>query len=73
MEFFKQVDLDWMGKAKYFFALSLALLLVGGLGSPQCVCAAIFLPFDLQLAGLQLAGLQLAQIIVQAIEVLLPD
>src|ERR1700681_1917473 len=30
MEFFKQVDLDWMGKAKYFFALSLALLLVGG-------------------------------------------
>jgi len=30
MEFFKQVDLDWMGKAKYFFALSLALLVVGG-------------------------------------------
>src|SRR6267142_902537 len=30
MEFFKQVDLDWMGKAKYFFALSLALLLIGG-------------------------------------------
>jgi len=30
MEFFKQVDLDWMGKAKYFFALSLTLLLVGG-------------------------------------------
>jgi preprotein translocase subunit SecF len=29
MEFFKQVDLDWMGKAKYFFALSLTLLLVG--------------------------------------------
>ena len=27
MEFFKQVDLDWMGKAKYFFALSLTLLL----------------------------------------------
>jgi preprotein translocase subunit SecF len=30
MEFFKQVDLDWMGKAKYFFALSLTLLLIGG-------------------------------------------
>src|ERR1700730_17436113 len=29
MEFFKQVDLDWMGKAKYFFALSLTLLVVG--------------------------------------------
>ena len=29
MNFFKQVDLDWMGKAKYFFALSLTLLLVG--------------------------------------------
>jgi preprotein translocase subunit SecF len=29
MEFFKQVDLDWMGKAKYFFALSLTLLLIG--------------------------------------------
>ena len=29
MNFFKQVDLDWMGKAKYFFALSLALLVVG--------------------------------------------
>src|ERR1700690_352120 len=30
MEFFKQVDLDWMGKAKYFFALSITLLVVGG-------------------------------------------
>ena len=29
MEFFKQVNLDWMGKAKYFFTLS-GLLLVGG-------------------------------------------
>jgi preprotein translocase subunit SecF len=29
MEFFKQVDLDWMGKAKYFFALSGLLLLAG--------------------------------------------
>src|SRR3984885_170301 len=29
MEFFKQVDLDWMGKAKYFFGLS-GLLLVAG-------------------------------------------
>jgi preprotein translocase subunit SecF len=29
MNFFKQVDLDWMGKAKYFFALSLTLLAVG--------------------------------------------
>ena len=31
MEFFKQVDLDWMGKAKYFFALSLTLLVIGGI------------------------------------------
>src|ERR1700681_445047 len=31
MEFFKQVNLDWMGKAKYFFALSLALLLIGAI------------------------------------------
>jgi preprotein translocase subunit SecF len=30
MELFKQVDLDWMGKAKYFFALSLTLLVIGG-------------------------------------------
>src|SRR5271170_2266085 len=29
MNFFKQVDLDWMGKAKYFFALSSTLLVVG--------------------------------------------
>ena len=32
MEFFKQVDLDWMGKAKYFFGLS-GLLLVAGIVS----------------------------------------
>jgi len=32
MEFFKQVDLDWMGKAKYFFGLS-GLLLVAGVAS----------------------------------------
>ena len=32
MEFFKQVNLDWMGKAKYFFALSF-LLLAAGLAS----------------------------------------
>ena len=31
MNFFKQVDLDWMGKAKYFFALSLTLLVIGGI------------------------------------------
>jgi len=30
MNFFRQVDIDWMGKAKYFVALSLTLLLVGG-------------------------------------------
>ncbi len=30
MNFFRQVDIDWMGKAKYFFALSLTLLLIGG-------------------------------------------
>src|SRR5580704_5993346 len=30
MNFFKQVDIDWMGKAKYFYALSLTLLVVGG-------------------------------------------
>ncbi|HXN28706.1 MAG TPA: protein translocase subunit SecF [Candidatus Acidoferrales bacterium] len=29
MEFFKGVNVDWMGKAKYFVALSLILLLVG--------------------------------------------
>jgi preprotein translocase subunit SecF len=29
MEFFKQVDLDWMGKAKYFFGLSFLLLTAG--------------------------------------------
>src|SRR5271167_312636 len=29
MEFFKGVNVDWMGKAKYFFALSLILLVVG--------------------------------------------
>ena len=29
MEFFKQVDLDWMGKAKYFFGLSGLLLAAG--------------------------------------------
>ena len=31
MEFFKQPNIDWMGKAKYFFALSGFLLLLGGL------------------------------------------
>src|SRR5580704_5053018 len=29
MEFFKGVNIDWMGKAKYFVALSLILLAVG--------------------------------------------
>jgi preprotein translocase subunit SecF len=29
MNFFKQVDLDWMGKAKYFFGLSFLLLAAG--------------------------------------------
>src|ERR1700752_1156673 len=29
MEFFKQVNLDWMGKAKYFYALSGLLLAAG--------------------------------------------
>jgi preprotein translocase subunit SecF len=29
MEFFKQVDLNWMGKTKYFVALSLSLLIIG--------------------------------------------
>ena len=29
MEFFKGVNVDWMGKAKYFVALSLILLVVG--------------------------------------------
>jgi preprotein translocase subunit SecF len=29
MEFFKNVNVDWMGKAKYFVALSLALLAIG--------------------------------------------
>jgi preprotein translocase subunit SecF len=31
MELFKQPNLDWMGKAKYFFALSGVLLLAGGI------------------------------------------
>jgi len=30
IEIFKQVNIDWMGKARYFFALSVALLLLGG-------------------------------------------
>ena len=30
MEFFKQVNIDWMGRAKYFVSLSLFLLLLGG-------------------------------------------
>ena len=29
MEFFQGVNVDWMGKAKYFVALSLMLLAVG--------------------------------------------
>jgi preprotein translocase subunit SecF len=29
MEFFKQTNIDWMGKAKYFFALSGTLLAIG--------------------------------------------
>ena len=29
MEFFKGVNVDWMGKAKYFVTLSLVLLAVG--------------------------------------------
>jgi len=31
MEFFREVHIDWMGKAKYFIALSLSLLLAGGI------------------------------------------
>jgi len=31
MEFFKQVDLNWMGKTKYFVALSLTLLIIGAI------------------------------------------
>jgi len=31
MEFFKQVDLIWMGKTKYFVALSLTLLIIGAI------------------------------------------
>ncbi len=31
MEFFRQVNLDWMSRAKYFVALSLSLLLIGGI------------------------------------------
>src|SRR5271170_8039292 len=29
IELFKQPNIDWMGKAKYFFALSLLLLIIG--------------------------------------------
>jgi len=31
IEFFKQPNIDWMGKAKYFYALSAILLIVGGI------------------------------------------
>ena len=31
MEFFHAVNIDWMGKAKYFVALSLSLLIIGGI------------------------------------------
>jgi preprotein translocase subunit SecF len=31
MEFFHNVNVDWMGKTKYFVALSLTLLLIGGI------------------------------------------
>jgi len=31
MEFFHGVNIDWMGKAKYFIALSLSLLIIGGI------------------------------------------
>ncbi len=31
MEFFKQANIDWMGKTKYFVALSLSLLVIGGI------------------------------------------
>jgi preprotein translocase subunit SecF len=30
IEIFRKVDIDWMGKAKYFVSLSLLLLLIGG-------------------------------------------
>lgn len=33
MEFFKQPNIDWMGKAKFFFALSGFLLLLGGISA----------------------------------------
>ena len=39
MEFFHSVNIDWMGKAKYFVALSLFLLVIGG--SP-CFAMAAF-------------------------------
>ncbi len=31
MELFRNVNIDWMGKAKYFVALSVTLLLIGGI------------------------------------------
>jgi preprotein translocase subunit SecF len=31
MEFFRNVNIDWMGKTKYFVSLSLALLAIGGI------------------------------------------
>ena len=30
IQIFKQVNIDWMSEARYFFALSIALLLLGG-------------------------------------------
>jgi preprotein translocase subunit SecF len=35
MEFFKQVNIDWMGKTKYFVALSLSLLVIGGISGAR--------------------------------------
>src|SRR6266851_6136199 len=41
MEFFKQVDLDWMGKAKYFFALSFLLLAAGVASGADTIAEAL--------------------------------
>ncbi len=74
MEFFRAVNIDWMGKAKYFVALSVTLLIVGGVtiahqgglrygidfrgGTLVYVRFASAPPLDQLRKGLEAAGLQ---------------
>lgn len=74
MEFFRAVNIDWMGKAKYFVALSVTLLIVGAItiahqgglrygidfrgGTLVYVRFASTPPLDQLRKGLETAGLQ---------------